>query len=277
MQEKGHCKHGEFILSEGCPQCIEERQIAGIKPENDEMEDGLNAEGFTLGNVGEPITITESLLEESVTALATSPGADAIVIGYYNQGLSLQHYAEERAIATPEDAKAATDDLSVMSKLKRDMETKRKEYLEPLKTQSDAIRATYEYLMAPVLEADQITRGKMLTYHQEQERVRLEQEAINQKRLEAAEAEMRLKGELSESVGLIEVVPEAPKRVSTDMGTTGMTDHWKYEVVDFAQLPDEYKVADTAMLNSIAKKHHNQKQIPGVRFYNEPIINVRAR
>jgi len=24
--EKGHCKHGEFILTEGCPQCIAERR-----------------------------------------------------------------------------------------------------------------------------------------------------------------------------------------------------------------------------------------------------------
>ncbi|GAI85683.1 unnamed protein product, partial [marine sediment metagenome] len=25
-EEKGHCKHGEFILREGCPQCMEERR-----------------------------------------------------------------------------------------------------------------------------------------------------------------------------------------------------------------------------------------------------------
>ncbi|MBA7684472.1 hypothetical protein ES703_92868 [subsurface metagenome] len=88
---------------------------------------------------------------------------------------------------------------------------------------------------------------------------------------------MKLKGELTESVNLVEVAPEAPKSVSTDMGTSGMTDSWKYEVFDFALLPDEYKVPDTAMLNSIAKKHHDQKQVPGVRFFNEPFITVRAR
>lgn len=30
---KGHCKHGEFILNEGCPQCIAERRQASIRPE----------------------------------------------------------------------------------------------------------------------------------------------------------------------------------------------------------------------------------------------------
>jgi len=48
-------------------------------------------------------------------------------------------------------------------------------------------------------------------------------------------------------------------------------------VVDFKALPDEYKIPDTAMLNAIAKKHHDTKQIPGVRFYNEPILTVNTR
>jgi len=50
---KGHCPHGEFELLDGCPQCIEDSLLAkrrtdGIRPEQDEMEDGLNAEGLTL-------------------------------------------------------------------------------------------------------------------------------------------------------------------------------------------------------------------------------------
>ncbi len=56
MQEelKGHCKHGEFILSAGCPQCaMEWRRAMGILPQNDEMEDGLNSESLTLA-VSEP-------------------------------------------------------------------------------------------------------------------------------------------------------------------------------------------------------------------------------
>lgn len=27
MEQKGHCKHGEFIIREGCPQCIEEARV----------------------------------------------------------------------------------------------------------------------------------------------------------------------------------------------------------------------------------------------------------
>jgi hypothetical protein len=116
----------------------------------------------------------------------------------------------------------------------------------------------------------------MLDFTREQDRIRSEQEEINRKRQEAAEAEMKLNGELSESVNLVEVSPEAPKTVATDLGTAGQRDNWKWEVVDFALLPDEYKVVDSSLLTAVAKKHHDQKPIPGVRFFNEPIIAVRA-
>lgn len=214
---------------------------------------------------------------EEGTALALRPGEDIVARDYYAEALKLQEYAAKRTIATVDDMKLATDDLSVIARLKKLMEEKRKEYLEPLKAQTEAIRDTYNTLMAPVLDADKITRDKMLAYDAEQRRIRQEQEEINRKRQEAAEAEMRLKGELSESVNLVEVAPEPAKSVSTDLGTTGMVDHWKYEVFDFALLPDEYKVVDSSMLTAVAKKHHDQKPVPGVRFYNEPFIAVRAK
>lgn len=347
MEEtKGRCKHGEFIIRDGCPLCIAERQgregnteesIAeavkaaqhppDVPPGLREMEEGLRSEGLTLASAeayhcppdcrfcipsGGPADnpeiggcavedkippgaryennpllplcpeyrwFTPAAESESATetAVALRPGEDMEAHGYYADGVRLLEYAQCRVIKTLEDNKSANDDLSMIAKLKKVMENKRKALLDPLKLQSDAIRETYNYLMAPVLEADKITRDKMLAYDAEQRRIRAEQEEINRKRQEAAEQEMKLKGELSESVNLVEVTPEPAKRVSTDMGTTGMVDHWKYEVVDFSLLPDEYKVADSAMLNAAAKKHHDQKQIPGVRFYNEPIIAVRVR
>jgi len=55
---KGRCPHGEFELIEGCAHCVAERRQSGIRPEQDEMEDGLNAKGLTF------------------TALALHPGED---------------------------------------------------------------------------------------------------------------------------------------------------------------------------------------------------------
>lgn len=261
MRETGHCKHGEFNLDEGCPQCI---------------ADKMAVEGNTEASTEEAIAKVQRAESTAETALATKPGADLEVISYYTEALKLRKYAEERVISSVEDVKVATDDLSVISKLKKAMENKRKEYLEPLRTQAEAIRETYSTLMDPILGADKITRDKMLDFNREQERIRAEQEEINRKRQEAAEAEMKLKGELTESVNLVEVAPEV-KRVSTEMGTAGMKDNWKYEVVDFSAVPDEYKVIDSSLLTAIARKHHDRKPVTGIRFYNEPVIAVRAK
>ena len=39
MSDKGHCKHGEFLLVDGCPQCIEEKRLlpgVAVKPEEEQ-------------------------------------------------------------------------------------------------------------------------------------------------------------------------------------------------------------------------------------------------
>ena len=43
----------------------------------------------------------------------------------------LRDYAIARVIATAEDVKTATNDLAIIAKLKKTMEAKRKEYLQP--------------------------------------------------------------------------------------------------------------------------------------------------
>lgn len=208
--------------------------------------------------------------------IKVDPEKDEAVVSLLSEVTSILAWANQRTIATAEDVKTATDDLSLIAKLKKAVVEKRKEYLEPLKTHEKTINDAFKLLSEPLNTADKITRDKVLAYNAEIERQRQKQEEINRKRMEAAQAEMELKGELTESVDLVEVTPEV-KRVSTELGTLGQRDNWKYEVVDFALLPDDYKVVDTTMLNSIAKKHHDQKQIPGVRFYNEPILAINTR
>ncbi|GAH89005.1 unnamed protein product, partial [marine sediment metagenome] len=123
MAEIGYCKHGEFDLIKGCPQCLAERQI--------ERMDG--GSGSTLVHA----IPTEE--EEPETALALRPGEDVEARGYYADGVRLLDYAHCRVIATLEDNKAANDDLIIIDRLKKAMDSKRKEYLEPLKTQVEAI------------------------------------------------------------------------------------------------------------------------------------------
>ena len=326
IASKGRCKHGEFDLISGCPQCVSERLaeqlkeklktnivkvkyisdskakvsavdvaateveafkdkvktiLAGSKVVEDKTIKQMEQEADESLDASEKEWEAEAEVKlaemaDETIAIALRPGEDIEVHSYFEESRKMLEYAEKRVIKTLDDAKLATDDLSSISRLKKAMEAKRKEALAPHEAQVKAIRDTYNYLMAPVLEAERITKEKQTTFLREQERIQQEQERINAERIKLAQDEMKLTGELTESVNLLEV-QEAPASVKTDFGSSGLVDHWKVEVTDMAILPNEYKIPDMVMLNAIAKKYHDAKKIPGVRFYNEPYLATRTR
>jgi len=213
--------------------------------------------------------------EITETALVkVKPESDLQVQAFYQEALRALEYAEARSIVKAEDLKPATEDLALISKLKRSMEERRKEYLKPLDDHRRAINDAFKMMMTPIERADAITRDKILAFQLKQKLIREEQERINALRLEAAQKEMELKGEITESVNLVEVSLEV-KRVQTDLGTAGMRDNWTYEVIDFLSLPNEYKVPDAAKIGKVVRA--GLRNIPGVRIFNEPILVVNTR
>jgi len=266
MNDKGFCeKHGEFILTEGCPGCLAEKQAR----ETGGAERQLGSEEST-----ERL----SHLNSTTTAIVrVKPEQDIEVRSFYDQALKLAEYAEARQIAIAEDLKPATNDLSIIAKVKKALEEKKKEYIKPLQDHVKEINEAFKTLLNPIEQADRITRQKILSFQQEQDRLHREQEEINRQKAELEAREAALNGREVEPVEMVEVTPEAPKRVSTDMGTTGLRDNWKWEVVDFALVPDSYKMINSGVLTPVVKASKGKIEIPGIRIYNEPIIAVNAR
>ena len=202
------------------------------------------------------------------------PDVDPRVVQLYAEGVRLQQYAETRVILRDEDVKVATDDLSIIAGLKKAIEEKRTEYTSPINEHLKAVNVFFKAYVEPLTQADQVTRGKVLAYRAEQERIRLEQERINRLREEAARAEMELKGELSEPVALVAVAEEAPTRYRTDVGTLGTAKTWHFEVVDFVALPNDYKVADMVKIRKVVIAGAS---IPGVKAWQEENLRVTPR
>jgi hypothetical protein len=106
----------------------------------------------------------------------------------------------------------------------------------------------------------------------------IELKTNNNLRMEAAQKEAALnQGEISEPVNLVEVTPAAPKKVSTDLGSSAMRDNWTFEVNDFKLIPDEYKMVNTSALNSFIKSNKGTRPVPGVRIFNDPVVVVRPK
>ena len=61
-----------------------------------------------------------------------------------------------------------------------------------------------------------------------------------------------------------------PKTVRTEAGSVTIRSAWKFEVVDMAALPDEYKIADAVKLGKVVRA--GVREIPGVRIYEEMVV-----
>jgi hypothetical protein len=210
------------------------------------------------------------------TALvAVAPGKDPTIQHYADEVLRIQRYAEGLAVTDLESDKRATEDLTGVSILSKEIEAKQKEWLAPLKEHEKAIKDAFALLLEPLKATEKTLKGKILAHRQEQERIRAEQERINQLRIEAAKAEMELKGELAESINLVEVIPKIPTTVRTDWGSSSTTKIWKFEVIDFVLLPDRFKMENATLIGKVVRA--GERSIPGVRIYSEETLRVTPK
>ncbi len=311
-ESRGHCKHGDFDLREGCPQCIAEKQaeaevnspeniaerIEAVQPEpaTETLAETLRKALPTCEQVGEvfkavadeiknpspePIQAegeTEVLSVESpgTAIVKVDPGIAPSFAKHLEAAKLIVEIAAARKILNEADAKAANDDLNVMAELRKAVDLERKSFTIPLNDHLSAINGAYKLITGPLTEADQITRRLLTAYKVEQQRKAAEAEKLNQDAVDLArrQAEASGTGEFTAEITPVPV-PFAPKLTKTDQGKSGLVDNWKYRIVDPEKLPREYMVPDDAMLTSIAKKHHDNKQVAGVEFYNEPGLRVK--
>jgi hypothetical protein len=218
----------------------------------------------------------EQTIEVPTTALVhVRPDANAEVVALYSEGVKALEWAQLRVICDDLDVKIATDDLSVISTRKKVMEEQRKSYTGPLNDHLKMVNEAFKRFMEPWNQADVLSRSKILTYRAEQERQRQEQERINRLREEVARAEMELKGEISEPVGLVQVAEEAPARYRTDTGTTGTAKIKKWEVVDLKLVPLEYMMIDASKVGKVVRA--GIPSIPGIRIWEEEGLRITPR
>jgi len=212
---------------------------------------------------------------ETVTALIkVNPESDTSVLSLLCEANKLRDYALARVIASDADLSPATEDLSLIAKLKKSLTEKKAEYYKPIKTHLDAVSAAFQSLLTPVEEADKITREKIMAYRTEQKRKADEAAAINQAKLDLARREAALNGgEITVDLTPVEA-PAPVHKVQTDLGTASTMKVLKWELVDFAAVPDQYKMIDAAKVTKIVKVGGT---IPGIRTWEEETLRITAK
>ncbi len=214
-----------------------------------------------------------------IAVIRINPATDPAVQDIAREARTIQEYAETYIITSDEKVRHATDDLSMFSRISKNIEAKRTEYTGPINEHLKAVNAAFKTITVPLDAAEKNLKDKVLAYKLEQ-RIKAEKaEEINRLRMEAARKEMELKGELTESVALVEPVTVLPKTVTSDIASSSTRLTWHAKVTDFALLPDEYKIANQQMLDILARQitKNGKPTVAGVEFYTEESLSVRAR
>lgn len=213
--------------------------------------------------------------------IKVNPVNDLDVRRLHEEALKLQSYALSMVVADVGTAKMATDDLAALAKLKKAIEQKRKEWIDPISTHLAEVNQAFKSFTAPLEEADKLLRGKIISYKQaEEERARKVDEA-NRLMHKAArmQAEASGTGEISTEIVFAAPVEVPAKTIASNMGSSTTVKTWHYRVVDFAALTDPYKIENVALLNAMAKQINKtgMPNVPGVEWYQEENIRINTR
>lgn len=214
--------------------------------------------------------------ESSITvAIRVKPETDFQFQDYQRQAQEILAHAKTEIVSNDAEMRAATNDLGVISLLKKGIEEKRQEYVKPLNEHVKAVNTTFKTLSEPIEEADKIIRGVIGKYRTEQARRAAEAEEINRQKQELARREAALnQGEITIDTTPV-VVPAAPAaHVRAEAGTLGTAKTWRFEVEDFTKLPDEYKLPDPIKIGKVVRAG---VAIPGVKAWQEDTIRISTR
>lgn len=162
------------------------------------------------------------------------------------------------------DAKSrdcATNYVAQMALQIKQIEEKRKTYLNPITIFTRQINTAFKDLTEPLGEAKADLSRVIVSYGiQEEKRIAEE----NAKR--AAEEEKLRKERPTE---VVSVKREAPPP-KMEGGHT--REKWKFEIIDETLLPREYLTADLQKIGKTARTEKDKANIPGVRVYNDPSV-----
>jgi len=214
--------------------------------------------------------------KEAGTALVrVNPSEDKQLMAMSDEAIKLRDNALAIKVEDDIGMTIASDGLAVIAKLKKALEAERKSYTEPLDAYKKDIMATFKVIQDPIKEADQIVRDKILAYQEAQAKKKAEAERINAERLQLAQDEMRLKGELTEPVNLMPVTEDAPNIVNSEAGDLSTRTNWKWRLIDIALVPKEYLQVNEVLVTTLVRKG-GIREIAGIEIYPEKSLKVTA-
>ena len=227
---------------------------------------------------------------------------DAIIIPaeLEQERMSTLDQAKAFIITTPDAYALAADFGTTIKALRKKIKEHYKPIIDAAKATYDAARAAFNEHDGPLEAAEAALKGKMSTFHAEEERKaeearrkmeeelrkQAEEEQLNQ----AVELEsMGLKVEAQEILNAppapVYTIPSLAPKPTSAVGVSHR-ENWSAEVFDLPALirfvsttPSMLGAlkANDVFLNNMARAQKQAMVIPGVRAVNRPVVSMRAK
>lgn len=183
-------------------------------------------------------------------------------------------------IVSPEAYEHAGSLLKTIKGALRQIETQRTSITAPMNEALRNANAQAKAASAPFEAAEKRIKGAMITYSDEQERIRQEEqrkadEAARKQRekLEAQAAKAAAAGKDDKAEQLEEraasVVAPMIQRETPRVSGVSTREVWKFEITDPSLIPRQYLEVDEAKIRRVVQAMKNDANIPGVRVYAE--------
>lgn len=212
--------------------------------------------------------------EERTALLKIDPHDNSAYMALVSEVQSFVSSAESTSIATVETRELATNDLSMIARLKKVTGDLRMDYLTPFKEGTETINAAFKEITDPLAQADTILRQKVLAFNQEQDRIKREAEELERQEREVAEHRAKLNGDTSTPF-----VPEplpvvADQRAVTEVGESNTRTIRKWRLIDINKVPITFLKLDEVQIGKVVRA--GIKEIPGIRIFEEKVLTVEA-
>lgn len=200
----------------------------------------------------------------------------------YKEARALETQAVTLTIATNKELMNASELLSRVAKLRKDLETRRKFIVDPLNKQVKQINEAFKFWSAPLDHADRVLRKGIADYQAEQRRraeeERRRQDELERNRLEALEQAVEQPTPKGEPATIVFPVPPPPvseplRTVKTSAGLVSTRKRWTFEVLDLSVVPREYLMLNERAVREAIRQ--GVREIPGLRIYEEDDVVVR--
>lgn len=216
--------------------------------------------------------------QDNTALIMIKPDQDAAARALYMEGAHLLELARARTIKSDADAQLAVDDLAVIGSITKKLAELRRQYEAPIKKHLADFKTAFDTFVAPLVEAERVNKDKWGAYRKAIEAAAARAAETNRMAEEVARRQAEASGTGEVTVNTTPV--EAPKTADTlraNVGTGVTYKTPKYEVMDFAALPDRYKMVDAAKLTREIKAAKGDIVIAGVRIYFDDVLTVRPK